>query len=203
LASPEDMFNFEGEDASQGALEQGSTAHPSVLAMNDPIRRAARRELGWFYTQMRGRVPVVGTAPAHVVAAASRIAGWLSELAPIHRGAFVVRYDGRRWPVRIIRQFGGVASVAVRIAAMRRERGPTETLAEAEHAVVTKLLAHIAAARGLPGFTRPGASRIDSARVLRRLHRGAQSYVWRAESAYSEARGAAPCVVPARSKEGA
>jgi hypothetical protein len=203
LASPEDMFDFDGKDESLEALDQGPTAGRSVLAMNDPLVRAARRELGWFYTQMRGRVPVVGAAPAHVVAAASRIAGWLNELAPIHRGAFVVRYDGRRWPVRIIRQFGGVASVVVRIAAMRGERGPTETLAETEHAVVSELLAHIAAARRLPGLSPPGASRIDSARELRRLHRGAQSYVWRAESAYSEARGFAPCVVPARSKEGA
>jgi hypothetical protein len=204
LASPEDTFDFDGDDESKGELALGSV-HSSVLAMNDQVLRAARRELRWFHSEMHGRVPAVGEAPAHEVAAASRIAGWLSELLPKHRGAFVVRYDGRRWPARMTREFGGLTSVVVRFAAMHRQRGTTETLAEAEQAAVTELLADIAAASRSPDFTPrrhlgghaklsvPFA--IDPAKKLRRLQRAAQNYVRRAELAYLDARGNAPCAV--------
>jgi hypothetical protein len=230
LASPEGTFDFDGDEESLDEFEQGSTLRPHVLAMNDPVLRAARRELRWFHSEMHGRVPAVGEAKAHEVAAASRIAGWLSELQPRRRGAFVVRYDGRRWPARITREFGGLTSVVVRFAAMRRQRGPTETLAEAERAAVTELLADIAAASRLPDFTLPGhvgghrqphshpkplpqptpAFAMDPATKLRRLRRAAQNYVRRAEFAYLDARGDARCAVnfaslrsPRRGREGA
>jgi hypothetical protein len=148
---------------------------------------------------MRGRVPAVCDAPAADVAAASQIAGWLSQLLPPHRGAFVLRYDERRWPVRLVRQFGGLTSVAVRFAASRRRRGPTETLAQAEEAAVAELLADVAVARST-GCTKRGV--MDSATKLRLLQRAAQSYVREAELAYFTARGGAPCAVPS-SKEGA
>jgi hypothetical protein len=216
LGSPEDRFDFDGDDESRGAIEQGITVRPGVLAMNDPVLRAARRELRWFHSEMKGRVPSVGEAPADEVAAASRIAAWLSELEPRHRGAFVLRYDGRRWPARISREFGGLTSVVVRSAAMQRQRGPTETLVEAERAAVVELLTDIAAARRPPGFMppghmggrtqRPGTFAMDPVKKLRRLQRAAQKYVRRAELAYLDARGRARCAVPPRarhSREGA
>jgi hypothetical protein len=223
LALPEDTFDFDEDDESKGEFE-GSTVRPSALAMNDPVLRAARRELRWFHLEMHGRVPAVGKAPAEHVAATSRIAGWLSELQPRHRGAFVVRYDGRRWPARMTREFGGLTSVVVRFAAMRRQRGPTETLAEAEQAAMTELLADIAAASRAPDFTLPGhvgehrkslhqptpAFATDPATKLRRLRRAAQNYVRRAEFAYLDVRGHARCAVhfaslrsPPRMREGA
>jgi len=195
LASPEHTFDFDGDDESLDGLEQGSTVRPSVLAMNDPVLRAARRELRWFHSEMHGRVPAAFEASAHEVAAASRIAGWLSDLEPRHRGAFVVRYDGRRWPARLTREFGGLTSVVVRFAAMQRQRGPTETLAEAERAAVTELLADIAAASQPLDVTRCETAAMDPAKKLRRLQRATQNYVRRAELAYLDARGHARCAV--------
>jgi hypothetical protein len=203
LASPEDRFEFDGDDESLDELEQGSTDRPSVLAMNDPVLRAARRELRWFHSEMKGRAPAVGEAPAEDVAAASRIAGWLSELEPSHRGAFVVRYDGRRWPARMTREFGGRTSVVVRFAAMQRQRGPTETVAESERAAVTELLADIAAAGGPPDITRRETAAMDPAKKLRRLQRATRDYVRQAEFAYLHARGRARCAVPPAARGGA
>jgi hypothetical protein len=206
LASPEDTFDLDGDDELRGALEQGSTVRPNALAMNDPVLRAARRELRWFYTEMHARVPAAFEARVLEVAAASRIAGWLTELEPRHRGAFVVRYDGRRWPARITREFSGLTSVVVRLAAMQRQRGPTETLAEAERAAVTELLADTAAARRPRNVTRCETVAMDPAKKLRRLRRAAQNYVRRAELAYLDARGHTGCAVPPRtrhSREGA
>jgi hypothetical protein len=206
LASPEDTFDFDGDDTSLDALEQGSTVRPSVLAMNDPVLRAARRELRWFYTEMHARVPAVGEASAQEVAAASRIAGWLTKLESGHRGAFVVRYDGRRWPARITREFSGLTSVVVRRAAVQRQRGPTETLADAERGAVTELLADIAAASRPLDIARCKTVAIDPASKLRRLRRAAQNHVRRAELAYLDARGHARCAVPPHarhSREGA
>jgi hypothetical protein len=188
LGSPEDMFDFDDEKEFLDDLEQDFRAHPG-LAKCDPVLRAGRRELSWFYTAMQGRVPVVGDAPADEVAAASRIAWWLSELDPLQRGAFVMHYDARRWPARIQREFGGLTSLVVRYAAMRRLRGATETLAEAEHAVVTELMAEMA--RAYP------------AKKLRHMRRVAESFVRWAERAYFEVRGNVPCVVPMHSREGA
>jgi hypothetical protein len=204
LASPEDVFDdFDsGESINLLAYERGPTPCPSGLQLQLSARRAARRELWWFYAQMRGRVPAVGEAPPRAVAAASRIAGWLSDLLPEHRGAFVVRYDRRLWPVRLIRRFGGLTSIVVRFGAMRRQRAPRETLARAEQAVVTELLADIVeAGRPLDPTQRQGAV-IHRAKNLRNLQRAAQNYVRSAELAYFGARGGGPCVVPA-SREGA
>ena len=197
----EDGFDFDG----------ANELHDLVVFELGGARRAPsgqlpfallRRELRWFYVQMHACVPVVGEAPEREVAAASRIAGWLSEVLPVHRGAFVLRYDGRRWPVRLTRQFGGLTGVVVRFAAMRRRRGPTETLAEAEQAGVAELLADVAATKHAVDFTRRGELAMDSATKLRRLQRAAQHYVLQAEGAYCDARGGAPCAVPS-SREGA
>jgi hypothetical protein len=197
---PEDMLEFDrGEESVESAgLGLGPTSRRSRWSLPFAL---LRRELHWFYVRMGARVPVVGSAPAPMVAAASQIAGWLGEVLPQHRGAFVLRYDGRRWPVRLVRRFGGLTSVVVRIAAMRRERGPTETVAEAEQAAVAELLAGIAAAHRAD-VTRREALAMDSARKLRILHRAARSYVRAAEHAYCHARRGAPCAVPS-SREGA
>jgi hypothetical protein len=225
LASPENDF---GDDLTLGdALDLG--LEPSVELEPDPdaawiaaveleldqtpgaigprpkptCRSAGRRELRWFYTRTRGRVPAVGDAAPAAVSAASRIAGWLAELVPTHRGAFVLRHDGRRWPVRLLREFGGLTSIVVRFMALERSRGPNETLAKAEEAVVTKLLADIGAVRRLPGLTTPSASTLRHARKLRRLRLAAYRYVQRAERAYFDVRGGVPCAVPPSSREGA
>ena len=201
LASSDDAFDFDDHDASEDGndFDVGSSPRPTAERVPYPL---LRRELRWFYVRMRGRVPAVGEAPAPDVAAASRIAGWISELHPSDRGAFFLRYDGRRWPVRIIRQFGGLTSVVVRFATMRRLDGPAETFAEAERAAVTELLADIAEARRPLDLRRPNALATDPTRKLVRLRTAAQAYVRVAERAYFEARGDVPCAVPS-SREGA
>ena len=201
MGSPENTFDLDGVDDSALAVENELRPATRPFAAELPFA-LLRRELRWFYVRMRGRVPVVGEAPAREVVAASRIAGWLSDLQPSHRGAFVLRYDGRRWPVRLLRQFGGLTSVVVRFATMRRFRGPTETLAEAEQAAVAALLAHVAAAARPAGLTRGGAVVIDRTRKLRLLRRAALRHVREAERAYFDVRGGAPCAVPS-TREGA
>lgn len=197
----ENTFDLDCIDLSVagGELDLGTTARPSASRLPFPL---IRQELRWFYIRMRGRVPVVGEAPAREIAAASRIAGWLSELLPMHRGAFVVRYDGRRWPVRLLRQFGGLTSVVVRFATVRRRCGPTETFAEAEQAAVAELLADVAAAARPADLSRRGSLARDHARKLRLLQRAAQRYVRQAERAYCDARRGAACAVPS-TREGA
>ena len=201
MQAPEHEFAFDGDEEllEQVAFEARLTKRARASQLPFAL---LRRELQWFYTRMHGRVPAVGEAPAREVAAASRIAGWLSALLPTHRGAFVVRYDGRRWPARLARKFGGLTSVVVRFAAMRRTRGPTETLAESERAAVAELLADLAAVAQPLDFTQRGDVAIESRKKLRRLQRAAQSYVRQAESAYVDARGDAACAVPS-SREGA
>ena len=201
MAWSEDTLDFDGGDESLDAIASELGGAGRARGWRLPFA-LLRRELRWFYTQMHGRVPAVGEAPARELAAASRIGGWLSDLLPTHRGAFVLRYDGRRWPARLTRQFGGLTTVVVRFAAMRRPRRPTETLAEAEQAAVAELMADIAAARHPVDFTQRGAVAMDRAKHLRRLRRAAQNYIRRAECAYEGARGGAPCAVPA-SREGA
>jgi len=197
------MFDFDGNDKPRDpvASELRPTPRPSGPSGWQLPFTLLRRELRWFYVERRGRVPAVGEAPARDVAAASRIAGWLSEVGPEHRGAFVLRYDGRRWPVRLIRHFGGLTSVVVRFVAMRQSRGQNDTLAVAEQAAVAELLADIAAVRRPIDLTRPAGAK-DPATHLRRLRRGAEEYVRLAERAYFNARGGAPCAVPP-SQEGA
>jgi hypothetical protein len=217
LAWPEDAFEDDvdldaGDDVGIGLYDESLVAIELELAgtpcssrprLGPTGRRAGRRELRWFYTRMRGRVPAVGEAPPREVAAAARIGRWLSELAPNHRGAFVLRYDGRRWPARLLREFGGLTSILVRFSAMRRPRGPTETVAEAEEAAVAELLLDIAAAGRPVDFTPSGAVAMERRKKLRRLRRAAHNYVRRAEHAYFDERGGAPCVLPGHSREGA
>jgi hypothetical protein len=190
LFDPKDAVDFDGvEFESSGVPRPSAWRHAEHLS-------AARRELRWFHLQAHGRVPAHGEAPRSDVVAASRIARWLSELQPSHRGAFVVRYDGRRWPARLVRELGGLTSVVVRFGAMARRRGPGETLAEAEEAVVQRLLADIAALGGPPDLTPGGAIVTDATRrELQRFRRAARNYVRRAERAYLEARGDEPCAV--------
>ncbi len=201
MASLENTLDLECDAESAFGVEPELCLAPRPGSWALPFA-LLRMELRWFYVRMGGRVLVVGAAPAPMVAAASQIAGWLSELLPQHRGAFVLRYDGRRWPVRLVRRFGGLTSVVVRFAAMRRPRGPTETLAEAEQAAVAELLADIAAAAGPADSTRCRALALESARKLRLLRRAARSYVRGAEYAYWRSRAGAPCAVPS-TREGA
>jgi hypothetical protein len=220
LASPEDDFGDELDlpddcdlgvvadvaappyDASLAAIEAELGHAPSApgLRLAQTARRAARRELRWFYTRMHGRVPAVGDASPREVAAAARIGRWLSEVAPGHRGAFVLRYDGRRWPARVLREFGHLTTIIVRFSALQRPRGPNETLAEAEEATVTQLLADIVASRCPVDLS--GAEAHRRTIRLRRLRLAAHRYVQRAEHAYFDVRGGAPCAVPADVREG-
>jgi hypothetical protein len=199
LGSPE-HFDFDDEEVLIDELGDGRSTGARVLTMNSPLLRAARRELRWFHVDLHGRVPTVSAAPRQDVIAASQIAGWLRGLEPHQRGALVVRYDGRRWPVRLARQFGGFTSLVVRRMAMQRRREATETVAQAERSAVRQLLAQVAAAHA-PSDVTPGAFPTDAATELRRLRRAAQLHMRHAETAYLQARGLAPCVAPSRSPE--
>ena len=201
MASPENTFDLRRDDAaaSPGDPDLGTTGSPIESELPFQL---LRRELRWFYLRMGGRVPAVTDAPPRVVVAASRVAGWLSEVLPMHRGAFFVRYDGRRWPVRLVRKFGALTSIVVRFAVMEREWPSTQTMAEIEQAVLAELLADIAAAAQPADLTPRGALAAKKARKLKRLQRAAKQYLREAERAYFEVRGGAPCAVPS-SKEGA
>jgi hypothetical protein len=190
LAWPEDgVFGF--EDLAWGARAASVPAEgprPSAARL-----RVARAELRWFYGETRAYGFDVCDAPEDVAAAVARIGKWLLALEPRDRGAFTMRYDGRRWPVRLTREFGGLTSVVVAFATMMRGQGARETLADAQDAAAKELFAAI------------GASVTDPARKkhLRRLRRAAKGYVLRAELAYLEARGDAPSAVPSSPREDA
>jgi hypothetical protein len=145
-------------------------------ASDRSVRRAARRELQWFYTRLGGRVPISFYARPENVAAARTIRGWLSDLDRSSREILRLRYDRRRWPARLVRELGGFTCVVARFAKARGAKR-RETLDELERRAEKELLPADVA-------------------TFRRLRRSALSCASVAETEYAAVRGFRPCVVP-------
>ena len=192
MAWPEDgVFGFEDLAWGERAADVPATGpRPSLECF-----RLARAELRWFYGETRAPYFDVCDAPEDVIAAVTRIGGWLLTLEPRSRGALMLYHDGRRWPVRLTRQFGGLTSVAVAFASMMRGQGTRETAADALDAAAKELLAAVGTSANSPAKY--------PKKHLRRLRRAAKTHVLRAELAYLEARGDAPSAVPSRRREDA
>jgi hypothetical protein len=176
------------------------------------LRRArresrARREAEWFYKVLRGRVPEEVTASPEVRSAAAQIEAWLRAVPAFHRGALSLRYRRRPWPWAIVREFGGLSSLAVRLeCALHPATGKTnEELEKAaieriENTIEAREAARVAAAVACSKATSmhphdedpPLPAGVDIARLDYRAER----HVALAIRALGKVRGDAPCVVP-------
>lgn len=165
-------------------------------------RDRAEAEIGWFIGKLQGRVPAEGAADvaADARAAAQAIDGWLRAIPPFHRGALSLFHDPRRWPAGLVREFGALTALVVRLECAHRTVPPGKTVADLERAVVEALLEevfqtvrqrerHLAAGRRPVGFT-------TRQKALLRRRRAAREYVDEAVRAYAAARAGAPCVLP-------
>jgi hypothetical protein len=105
------------------------------------LRRAAvesaRAEAEWFFTHAKSdRSP-------DAVEAARKIQRWLDRLVTFHVGCLALRYTPRTWPKAIAAEFGGFASLVVRMecAAHPAVGGTTEQLEAASVARLEKMIA--------------------------------------------------------------
>jgi hypothetical protein len=173
----------------------------------------ARREAEWFYKVLRGRVPEEGTASPEVRSAAAQIEAWLKAVPAFHRGALSLRYRRRPWPAAIVRQFGGLSSLAIRLeCALHPATGKTNE--ELEKAAIERIEKTIAAREAAveeikaitaqnatcsaPTHMRPrGEDPPLPADVdIARLDYRAERHVALAIRALGKVRGDAPCVLP-------
>jgi hypothetical protein len=170
----------------------------------------ARREAEWFYKTLRGRVPDQDNASPEVRSAAAQIDAWLKAVPAFHRGALSLRYARKEWPRVIMREFGGLSSLVVRLeCALHPATGKTnEELEKAaieriEKAIAarearTAALAAVAEAGSKPTSMpqededRPLPAGVD----IERLEYRADRHVKLAVRALGKVRGDAPCVVP-------
>ncbi len=160
------------------------------------LRRLVEREAGWFFRELGGKVPEAGDPATR--AAATQIDGWLREIPAFHRGVLALRYVRRPWPKGIVREFGGTASVVVRLeCALHPAVGcSTEALeaASVERLQQTIQLCERARARREPAGRERPMSAVE--RALTRLELRAERHVDLAIRALARVRGRGPCLVP-------
>jgi hypothetical protein len=161
------------------------------------IRKQAEREAAWFFRELGGNVPEGVDSTTRT--AAEQVDGWLQAIPSFHRGALHLRYVQRSWPKCIAREFGDLASVAVRLeCALHPAVGiSTEAL---EHASVERLQkAILSCERARSRRTPAGRERpmTPSEKALARLARRAERHVELAVRALARVRGVGPCLVPA------
>ncbi len=171
-----------------------------------------QREAEWFYKVLGGRVPDDGMASPEVRSAAAQIEAWLKAVPAFHRGALSLRYTPREWPGAIVREFGDLSSLAVRLeCSLHPATGKTN--AELEKASVERIEKAIAARNAqieeavavekATGCSKPMPVRplredpALPARVdLAELDSRADRHVALAIRALGKVRGDAPCVLP-------
>ncbi len=160
------------------------------------LRRLVEREAGWFFRELGGKVPDGGDLATRE--AAQQIDAWLREVPAFHRGVLSLRYVRRPWPTCIAEEFGGLASVAVRLECALHPAVGCSTAA-LEAASVARLqetlrLCEGARARRNPaGRERPMS---PSEKALGRLAVRAHRHVELAIRALARVRGRGPCLVP-------
>jgi hypothetical protein len=157
-------------------------------------------------------VPDEGAVPPEERSAAVQIDAWLKAVPAFHRGALSLRYRPKEWPRAIVREFGDLSSLAVRLeCALHPAMGKTN--AELEKASVERLekaidarnaqIEKANAAEKAGSEPMPGRPRRDPALAvgvdLAQLDFRADRHVALAIRALGKVRGDAPCVLP-RSK---
>jgi hypothetical protein len=169
-----------------------------------------RREAEWFYKVLGGRVPDEGAVPPEVQSAAVQIDAWLKAVPAFHRGALSLRYRPKEWPRAIVREFGDLSSLAVRLeCALHPAMGKTN--AELEKASVERLekaidarnaqiekanAAEKAGSRPMPERPRREDFALAGGIDLAQLDFRADRHVALAIRALGKVRGDAPCVLP-------
>jgi hypothetical protein len=169
----------------------------------------ARREAEWFYKVLRGRVPYEGTAPPEVRRAAAQIDAWLKAVPAFHRGALSLRYARKEWPRAIVREFGGLSSLVIRLeCALHPATGKTnEELEKASIDRIEKALAErearktalAAAAAGSKPTSMPQEDEdppLPAGVDIERLEYRADRHVKLAVRALGKVRADMPCVLP-------
>jgi hypothetical protein len=163
-----------------------------------------RREAGWFYKVLGGRVPDEGTASPEVRSAAAQIEAWLKAMPAFHRGALSLRYTPKEWPPVIVREFRELSSLAVRLeCALHPATGKTNR--ELEQASVERIEKAIEArnaqieaiekATAAQDTTCPKPMPVACVDLVRLDHRAAR-HVALAIRALGKVRGDASCVLP-------
>jgi hypothetical protein len=169
----------------------------------------ARREAEWFYKVLGGRMPDDGTAPLGARSAAAQIEAWLKAVPAFHRGALSLRYTPKKWPRAIVREFGGLSSLALRLeCALHPATGMTnEELEKASVERIEKALAEREArtagladeAAGSKATSMPQEDEdppLPAGVDIVRLEYRADRHVKLAIRALGKVRGDAPCVLP-------
>jgi hypothetical protein len=160
------------------------------------VRAYAEREAAWFFREVGGAVPDGGDPL--VRGAAAQIDGWFGKIPTFHRGVLDLRFTRRSWPGCIRREFGVVATIAVRVeGAQHPAAGSTEQL---ELASVERLreiirLARVARARRGGRVTEVLS---EPEMTVERLFLRSARYVNAALRALTDARGNGPFVLPPR-----
>jgi len=169
----------------------------------------ARREAEWFYKILGGRVPDEDNASPEVWSAAAQIETWLKAVPAFHRGALLLRYTRREWPRAIVREFGGLSSLVIRLeCALHPATGKTNE--ELEKASVERIEKAIAARGGRTAALAAEAAGSKATSMhpqdedpplpagvdIERLEYRADRHVKLAVRALGKVRGDAPCVVP-------
>jgi hypothetical protein len=163
----------------------------------------ARREAEWFYKVLGGRVPGEGAASPEMRSAAAQIAAWLKEVPAFHRGALSLRYTPKEWPRAIVREFGELSSLVVRLeCSLHPATGKTtgeleqasieriEKAIEARNAQIEEIMEAQKASSSKPMPPLPAG--VDLAQLDYRAGR----HVALAIRALGKVRGDAPCVLP-------
>jgi len=167
----------------------------------------ARREAEWFYKTLGGRVPDEDNASPEVRSAAAQIEAWLKAVPVFHRGALSLRYTRREWPRVIMREFGGLSSLVLRLeCALHPATGMTNE--QLEKASVERIEKAIAARKGARAAVAEAGSKATSmpqededpplpAGVdIERLEYRADRHVKLAVRALGKVRADMPCVLP-------
>jgi len=173
----------------------------------------ARREAGWFYKVLGGRVPDERNAPPEVRSAAVQIEAWLKAVPPFHRGALSLRFTPREWPKAIVGEFHEFSSLVIRLeCALHPATG--KTTEELEKASIARIEEAIAAnMANIERIKRAAEARENAASELKtvkvheepptpvevnvtRLEHRAARHVALAIRALGKVRGDVPCAVP-------
>ena len=154
-------------------MEQSKKAR---RALSRAAVQSARAEVEWFFTHAKSDRSPDG------IEAARKIQRWLDRLVTFHVGCLALRYTPRTWPKRIEAEFGGFASLVVRMecAAHPAVRGTTEELEDAAAARLERMIANGGRA---------------NQRELWELEEHACQHLRAATRAYARVRGVGPSVL--------
>jgi hypothetical protein len=160
------------------------------------LREVTEREATWFFDEVGGKVPQGGD-PA-VRAAAATIDARFKRISSFQRGVLALRFAKRSWPDDIQREFGVVASVAVRMeCAQHPAVGTTDDVEAAAVERLTEIIRRARIERARRGG-RLAETLYGPELTIQKLFLRAARYVSAAVRALAAVREDGPCVVSAR-----